>query len=499
MKCSLVLVLLAIVACKREPFQGARPLVPFGPDSGIRDTGEADADTDADGDGDSDADADGDCDFDYDQEFGLVPPPAPMAHRPEWQPQGLVGGPDAIAWVEPLPPAYHRLALDRPDQPPPMPDLTMPSYSDDMPLFERAEDWGGETRCFETPLGVEWLDEGEAWDLYMAIAEQTTGIAADTASGRRTYLGLRGAYPGTFGWNGNNPDLFNDTIVLLWQDGEGKHVREYPVNTDTGDYDFGTNSSSSLRPNRRYHHQNGWHRGYNALSMNESGYHSIDDSNHNGHWDSDRNGWLPPDSGTDYERVGSGHNIHMASVDAPLGTATVQNWSAGCQTIPGMDNWTAFVTQAWESEGTDVQYFLVDVRDIDPEVWEPCEAQDGSHACPYRIDRFPFSDTRSTTDAQANDFDVYNCSTADESGPEVVYLFTTDEYATLEVAVDSDEPVDIDIHLLEGDDPDACLQRHHTDFEYDITPGRYLIVADTWVDDGGDELSGQFTLSVDLR
>lgn len=486
------LALLFLVACRPAPFVGARPMPDFGGDSGPIDTGEADADVDADADGDSDTDADGDCDFDYREQFGLVPPPTPLPN-PSWEPRVRPELSGAVAWVEPLPPGYHLQ-----DMPAPMPDLTMPSYSDDMPLFERARDWEEEPRCFETPNGVEWLSEGEAWDLYMAIAEQTTGIAADTSSGHRSFLGLRGAYPGTFAWHGNVPNLFNDTIVVLWKDAEGKHVREFPVNTDTGDYDFGTNASSSLRPNRRYFHKNGWHRSYNALSMNESGYHSIDDSNHNGHWDSDRNGWLPPDSGTDYERVGSGHNIHMASVDAPLGTATVDNWSAGCQTIPGMENWTAFITDAWESDGTEVQYFLVDVRDIEPEVWEPCDAYDGTHACPYRIERFPFSDTRDSSAVTTSDFDVYNCSDADESGPEVVYQFTTDEYGTLEVSVDCDEPVDIDIHLLEGDDPDACLERDHTDFTYDLTPGRYLIVADSWVDESGDALSGRYTLTVDL-
>ncbi len=489
--------LVALAACHPDPFAGARPLQPFHPDSGPVDTAEADGDTDADADSDADADADadGDCDFDYAEQFSLVPPPRLVA--PAWESRRRLDVQGAVVWAEPAPAGTWALALDRSDTPPPMPDLTMPSYSDDMPLFERAEDWSGD-RCFETPRGVEWLDEAGAYELYLDIAELTTGIAAVTAGGRRTVLGLRGVYPGTFAWHGNAPNLFNDTLVLLWQDGDGKHVREYPVNTDTGDYNFGTNGSSSLRPNRRYTHQDGWHRDYNALSVAEWGYHSIDDSNHNGHWDSDRNGWLPPDSATDYERQGSGHNIHMASVDAPLGTATVDNWSAGCQTIPGMDTWTAFIGDAWESEGTQVQYFLVDARDIDPEVWEPCATYDGSHTCPFRIDHLPFEATANTATAGTEQFDVYNCSEADEGGAELVWLLTTDEYGTLSVEVDCDEPVDIDVHLLEGDDPDACVARDHTDFDHAISPGRYLIVADTWVDEGGAALSGEFTLRVDL-
>jgi len=456
-----------------------------------------DTDADSDADSDADADADGDCDFDYVDEFYLAPPPARPVEAPAWEPRVAPERSGRVAWAEPAPAGTWQLALDR-DTPAPMPDLTMPSYEDDMPLFERAVDWDSE-RCFETPRGVEWMSEEQAYDLYMDIAQLTTGVDAVTAGERRTVLGLRGAYPGTFGWHGNSPDLYNDTLVLLWQDDGGKQVREYPVNTDTGDHDFGTDSSSSLRPNRRYTHQNGWHRSYNALSIAEWGYHSIDDSNHNGHWDSDRNGWLGPDSGTDYERVGSGHNIHMASVNAPLGSALVDNWSAGCQTIPGMASWTAFITDAWESEGTEVQYYLVDVRDIEPEVWEPCDSYDGSHRCPFRIDSVPFQDTRSTATGGASEFDVYNCSDADEGGAEFVYLMHIDDHVTVDVSVDCDEPVDIDIHLLEGDDPDACLERDHTDFSYDLTPGRYLVVADTWVDDSGTALAGEYTLRVELR
>ena len=121
-------------------------------------------------------------------------------------------------------------------------------------------------------------------------------------------LRMRGvvpAYPGTFAWHGNTPDYFNDTLVMLWIDHEGQHhVREFPGHTDVGARDFGENSSSSLRPNRRYHHINGWHRStYNALYMIDEGYRVRDDTNHNGHWDSDRNGWLPPRTADDHDRI----------------------------------------------------------------------------------------------------------------------------------------------------------------------------------------------------
>jgi len=146
-------------------------------------------------------------------------------------------------------------------------------------------------------------------------------------------------------------------------------VREFPVHTDVGARDFGENSSSSLRPNRRYHHINGWHRStYNALYMIDEGYRVRDDTNHNGHWDSDRNGWLPPRTANDRDRIGGAHNIHTGQVEGSLGTARVGGNSAGCQVIPGMANWIEFIEWLWTGEGDVVEYFLIDVRDIAPDV-----------------------------------------------------------------------------------------------------------------------------------
>ncbi len=444
---------------------------------------------------DGDDDLPTSCGFDYDSTFTrsrrapLPVPEAPQAHPSK-------DGVDRIAHAEPEPPGYYRLAIGGFRYP--LDDLVLPDYSDDMPLFARGAAWDEPTRCFETPLGVQLLGEARAYDLYRAIAELTTGVPVDDGPDVRSVLGLRGAYPGTFAWHGNQPDRFNDTLVLLWIDAAGdKHVREFPVNTDTGAYDFGYHSSSSLRPNRRYRYINGWHRGYNALSITEYGYRVRDDANKNGHWDSDRNGWLPPDTDADHDREGSAHNIHMGSLQAPLGAAEVRRWSAGCQVIPGMLNWLEFIANAWTGEGDPVDYFLVDVRDIAPEVWDPC-TPDGGHRCPFPIDSFPFSDQRDTAASQIDVFDLYSCSAADESGPELVYLFTIDRSGTLSVSVDCQEPVDIDVHLLDGDDPNACLARANVSFEYPITPGRYFIVADTYTD-GAEVLSGEYLLQVDLQ
>jgi len=438
------------------------------------------------------------CNFDYGSQFGVTAPlPAPLPHHPVEAPHAAETSPGEIAHADPPPASTYQVQLSSLRYVPPS-SLTLPKYDDDLPLFDRGAEWTGPTRCYETPDGSVMLTESEAYDLYQRIAERTTGELLNTHTERRTVVGLRGAYPGQIAWHGNTPNKFNDTLVLLWQEaGTGKHVREFPVNTDTGAVDFGPDSSSSLRPNRRYAYVNGWHNTYNALHIDESAYRVRDDTNGNGHWDSDRNGWLPPATGDDYFRNGSGHNIHMGSVNAPLGDAKVQNWSAGCQVIPGMANWIEFITNAWTAEGDTVDYFLVDVRDIPPAVWSPC-TPDGSHACPYYIDTLPFQHTGDTSKQGAAKFGVYNCSSADESGAEVVYELHVKTKGALTVQVECEAGVDIDVHLLEGDDAKACLVRNDVALTYDITPGRYLIVADTFAENGAP-LAGSYTLKVSLK
>ena len=69
---------------------------------------------------------------------------------------------------------------------------------------------------------------------------------------------------------------------------------------------------------------------------------------------------------------------------------------------------------------------------------------------------------------------------------------------TARVTVEDEETVDPDIHLLWGDDADACLTRGHRTIEKRIYPGRYLIVIDTWVDGDGHEMPGAYRLDVDF-
>ena len=460
-------------------------------DAGMPDEGVADAAVEVDAPEDA---ARTSCEFGYASVFQYAPiTPLP---GPTYPGLGALDddGVDEIVHAEPPPPYTYRLGGPWREVSPD--DLVMPGYEDTWARFERSENWDG-TRCFETPAGVKDLTEEDAYDLYRSIAERTTGLTLETKPEFRNVIGLRGMYPGQFAWNGNEPDRFNDTLVLLWIETSGaKRVLEFHAHTDTGAYDFGYHNSSSLRPNRRYRYINGWHNTYNALHIDEIDYRVRDDANKNAHWDSDRNGWLPPAGADDHDRTGSGHNIHTCNIDADLGSLAVNIRSAGCQVIPGMSNWTKFITNAWTNEGDRVDYYLLDARDIAPEVWNPC-TPDGTHDCPLPVTSIPFSDTRDSSTGGSS-FNTYSCSAADESGPELVYVLTIDRSGMLTISVDCAAPVDVDIHLLDGDDANACLARGDTSLEYDITPGRYLIVADTFVE-GGTALSGAFTLNVDLQ
>lgn len=473
------------------------------PDGDEADGDEADGDdeiADIDGDSETELHIDGDeeelltsCDFDYNFQYDRSLKSASRSPNPPQERVTDNSLPAAIAHAEPPPLSTYSLKLDRLEE-----ELVMPEYEDNQPIFPRSLDWAGDRRCFEFDGYAQYLNENQAYELYADIIRRTLWYDIDRRPEIRSVLGLRGSYPGGLTWHGNLPNRFNDTIVLLWIDSTGKkNVREYPVNTDTGAIDFGVDSSSSLRANRRYLHDNGWHRGYNALSINMWGYGVQDDTNNNGHWDSDRNGWLPPFYGEDHHRGGSGHNIHMAGAWDSLDTAPVDNWSAGCQTIAGELNWRSFITQAWTGEGDAIHYYLIDTRDI---VWKDCPRELGTWACPFEIRELPFTHSGDTSTSNERRFDRYNCSEADEGGAELVYVMNLRDAGTLHAAVEvqDEDSIDPDLHILEGEDADACRDRAHEQLDHVITPGRYLIVVDTFVNGEGMELPGPYTLSVTL-
>ena len=192
--------------------------------------------------------------------------------------------------------------------------VVLPTHVNDLPLSDRAQAWT-EARCYElgpfdstrsdSQQGGVLLSEGDAYEVYVRLVQSTLWRSIDQSPNKRTIIGIRGAYPGSLRWHHNAPNQYNDSLILVWRDDLGDpHVREYPVNTDTGVYDFGVDNSSSLRANRFYPYINGWHRDYNAIQIALPAYPVRDDTNNNGHWDSDRNGWLDgPEPGEDYDRL----------------------------------------------------------------------------------------------------------------------------------------------------------------------------------------------------
>lgn len=378
-------------------------------------------------------------------------------------------------------------------------DLVMPGFEDQMPLFERAQAWS-EPRCYEVQPGEgRLLSEEEAYERYRRLVLETLWRNIDQNPEHRTVIGLRGAAPGLITWNYNSPNYYNDTLVLLWKDVDAQpHVLEFPVNTDTGAHDFGEDQSSSLRPNRHYPYLNDWHRDYNALRIDLASYPVRDDTNNNGHWDSDRNGWLMgPQAGLDYDRLGTAHNIHGAPASPPLAQAEINLASAGCQVIPGAQNWERFITQAWTGLGDSVDYYLIDVRDIPNRFFEPCNEQ-GTHACPYSIRTFPYQTSGDTSMSYERLYDVYSCATANEGGAEQVYVMNLPSEGLFRASVETSDPaIDPDLHLLEGDDAQACRARGHEVVEALLPAGRYVLIVDTYISAQGVELAGRYDLLVE--
>ena len=62
---------------------------------------------------------------------------------------------------------------------------------------------------------------------------------------------------------------------------------------------------------------------------------------------------------------------------------------------------------------------------------------------------------------------------------------------------DTDE-VDPDLYLLTGDDGLACIARADRQVSERVTPGRYVVIVDTWTNNAGLSLAGAYTLRMDL-
>lgn len=127
----------------------------------------------------------------------------------------------------------------------------------------------------------------------------------------------------------------------------------------------------------------------------------------------------------------------------------------------------------------------------------------GTVNAPIAITRFPWVRDLDTRLAESDHLDRYDCSTADESGPELVHRFEVASAGELVVEVAEGSGVDVDIHLLDRAPPTTasstvpCVARANTRLARQVTPGDYWLVVDTFVSAGSPK-SGPFKLAVEL-
>ena len=119
---------------------------------------------------------------------------------------------------------------------------------------------------------------------------------------------------------------------------------------------------------------------------------------------------------------------------------------------------------------------------------------------PIVVDILPYALASTTLGAASDGIDGYDCSPADESGPEVVFAFTLDMQARMSAWVEGDDgTVDVDVHLLtalavDGGVASGCAARGNAVAEAELDPGTHYVVVDSF---GGESQSGPFVLRLD--
>lgn len=151
-------------------------------------------------------------------------------------------------------------------------------------------------------------------------------VEVDTEEGDLNLLCLQGVSPdGTrLALNNNAPDVYNDTIGLIYRGEDGsKQVRGYLGTVDPGRYytDNPMRSAGAAHLTFGQHlYKTGLHKGYKALrSLNEL----------NRIW-RDKNKNFSPDVGEAVVESYSGVNVHAGGKTMYIG-----RWSAGCINIAG--------------------------------------------------------------------------------------------------------------------------------------------------------------------
>ncbi len=143
----------------------------------------------------------------------------------------------------------------------------------------------------------------------------------------------------------------------------------------------------------------------------------------------------------------------------------------------------------------------VDIADIEETV-DVIEVPLGTPLDPIAITAFPFVVDSDSRLAPSDILDRYDCASADESGPEIVYEFELTEAAEFVAEVLESDDVDVDLHILESPPPSArsvsvpCLTRANTRLSTDLERGTYWLVVDTYVNASGPR-AGAYRLAVE--
>ncbi len=136
--------------------------------------------------------------------------------------------------------------------------------------------------------------------------------------------------------------------------------------------------------------------------------------------------------------------------------------------------------------------FLLDGAAVEPTPKSLAGA--GTWTSPYVVDTLPFVDDGNSKKG-VKVIDKYGCSSADESGPEIVYALDLPAVTHLRARVFVDEGVDVDLHALSGSAAASCLTRADKTFDLTAGPGRVYFSVDSFVA-AGVEKSGGFRLTI---
>lgn len=119
----------------------------------------------------------------------------------------------------------------------------------------------------------------------------------------------------------------------------------------------------------------------------------------------------------------------------------------------------------------------------------------GTRADPFVVPSLPFVDVHDTSIDGVSEVDGYDCSAADEGGPELWYQVEITETTAIRAVVLDGEGTDIDVHLLGENAEGECFDRADRTIEVALSPGTYHFSLDTFVS-GGQPASGEYLFAV---